>query len=158
MSRGEGGETAERGVDVQPEPVPLLSAAIARRSSKSTVFTVPAFAITIAGRPSSSAKAPASRATSTASRPSSVGTRRMLSLPSPIIDSALYADECGDPDSTATSPSAPTPASATETPSCSPSHSRAIANPVTFDIVAPLTKAPPNVSGSPNSSRSHRTV
>lgn len=76
----------------------------------------------------------------------------------PSTDSALVMLECGLPDSTSTGPSAAAPCRDTDTPSRSPSHSRAMARPTVFDTVAPVTKAPLCASPSPNSSRSQPTV
>ncbi len=131
---------------------------MARRSSKSTVLTVPALATTMHG-PSASASSRSSAATFTASRPPGrTGTARSAVRPRPSTDSALETLECALPDSTRTRPSAPAPSSATSTPSRSPSHSRAIASPTVVDIVAPLTKVPWCASDSPNNSRSQPTV
>ncbi len=66
--------------------------------------------------------------------------------------------ECGLPESTSSGPSAAAPARETSTPSRSPAHSRPIASPTAFDMVAPVTNAPLCASLSPNSSRSHDTV
>ncbi len=132
---------------------------MARRSSKSTVFTVPAFATTIAGRPFNSARAASSWATSTASRfPASTGTWRSRLRPMPRTESALVTLEWGLPESTSTGPSAAAPSCDTSTPRRSPSHSRATASPTVLDTVAPVTKAPECASPSPNSSRSQSTV
>jgi hypothetical protein len=66
--------------------------------------------------------------------------------------------ECGEPESTVTGPSAAAPSAETVTPARSPSHSRAMARPVTVDIVAPVTNAPENSGPSPKSSASQPTV